>query len=52
MDVNKKINAKDSIREVISHLPLSEQIIVLESLSKDIRRENSMRINALIEKLR
>ena len=52
MDIKKKIDAKVSVKNAISHLPLSEQIIVLESLSKDVRRENSIRITTLIEKLR
>jgi hypothetical protein len=52
MDSEKKIKAKNSVKNTIGHLPLSEQIIVLESLSKDIRKENSIRINRLVEKLR
>ena len=50
MDDKKKLEAKILVKKVIQYLPLAEQISVLESLGKDIRRENSIRINNLVRK--
>lgn len=36
---------KQKIEDLLSTLPTSEKIIILESLGKKYRRENSMRIN-------
>jgi hypothetical protein len=38
---------KEQIKFALKGLPISEKIAILESMSKQLRRENSARINAV-----
>jgi hypothetical protein len=37
---------QEQIKFALKNLPISEKISILESISKQLRRENSVRINA------